>query len=204
MHQPEKPADDSPQPGFAQSSASPAGNEDPDALRERAILSKITWRLLPLLFLCYIIAYIDRINVGFAKLQLRGALGVDEAVWGSVYGLGAGLFFLGYFLFEVPSNLVLQRVGARIWIARIMVIWGIVSTLMMFMKSVPMFYTMRFLLGVAEAGFFPGVILYLTYWFPAKERARTVAMFAAGGVIAGIIGSPLSGAILSLDGAAGL
>jgi D-galactonate transporter len=187
--------------GTVQTEASPA---DPDSTRERAILRKITWRLLPMLFLCYIIAYIDRINVGFAKLQLRDALGVDEAVWGGIYGTGAGLFFLGYFLFEVPSNLVLQRVGARIWIARIMVIWGIVSTLMMFMKSVPMFYAMRFLLGIAEAGFFPGVILYLTYWFPARERARTVALFAAGGVIAGIVGSPLSGAILSLDGTAGL
>ena len=200
MHQP----DHASQPELVPVVPAPAGGAEPDALRERAILSKITWRLLPLLFLCYIIAYIDRINVGFAKLQLREALGVDEAVWGGIYGTGAGLFFLGYFLFEVPSNLVLQRVGARLWIARIMVIWGIVSTLMMFMKSVPMFYTMRFLLGIAEAGFFPGVILYLTYWFPAKERARTVAMFASGGVIAGIVGSPLSGAILSLDGTAGL
>jgi len=171
-----------------------------DHSRKRATLAKITWRLMPLLFLCYIVAYVDRINVGFAKLQLREALGVDIEVWGSVYGFGAGLFFLGYFLFEVPSNLVLQRVGARIWIARIMVVWGVVSTTMMFMNSRPMFYAMRFLLGVAEAGFFPGVILYLTYWFPARERARAVALFATGGVIAGILGSPLSGAILSLNG----
>jgi ACS family tartrate transporter-like MFS transporter len=159
---------------------------------------------MPLLFLCYIIAYVDRINVGFAKLHLREALGVDLGVWGSVYGLGAGLFFVGYFIFEVPSNLILQRVGARLWIARIMVVWGFVSMAMMFIKSVTMFYVMRFLLGAAEAGFFPGVILYLTYWFPARERARAIALFATGGVIAGIIGSPVSGAILGLNGQWGL
>jgi MFS transporter, ACS family, tartrate transporter len=180
------------------------GSADAEAVQERALLSKITWRLIPLLFFCYIIAYIDRINVGFAKLQLREALGVDEAVFGSVYGFGAGLFFIGYFLFEVPSNLILQRVGARIWIARIMVIWGLVSAAMMFMKGTTMFYVMRFLLGAAEAGFFPGVILYLTYWFPAEKRARTVALFATGGVIAGIVGSPISGAILGLNGLGGL
>lgn len=182
----------------------PSGVPSRDAAQERALLTRITWRLIPLLFLCYIVAYIDRINVGFAKLQLREALGVDVAVWGSVYGFGAGLFFLGYFLFEVPSNLLLQRVGARVWIARIMILWGLVSTSMMFINSLSMFYIMRFLLGAAEAGFFPGVILYLTYWYPAKERARTVALFATGGVIAGIIGSPLSGAILGLNGTGGL
>ncbi len=171
---------------------------------EQAILSKITWRLLPLLFLCYIVAYIDRINVGFAKLQLQQVFGGDPAVFGRVYGLGAGLFFIGYFLFEVPSNLVLHRVGARIWIARIMVVWGLVSMAMMFIQSTTVFYGMRFLLGAAEAGFFPGVILYLTYWFPVRDRARTVAMFATGGVIAGIVGSPLSGLILGMDGLAGL
>jgi sugar phosphate permease len=171
---------------------------------DRTVLSKITWRLLPLLFLCYIIAYIDRINVGFAKLHLREVLGVDEMVFGSVYGFGAGLFFIGYFIFEVPSNLILHRVGARIWIARIMVIWGLVSMAMMFINSTKVFYVMRFLLGAAEAGFFPGVILYLTYWYPAAERARIVALFATGGVIAGIVGSPISGAILGLNGMAGL
>lgn len=175
-----------------------------EAHSEREILRRITWRLMPLLFLCYIIAYVDRINVGFAKLQLREALGVDEQVWGSVYGLGAGLFFFGYFLFEVPSNLVLQRVGARVWIARIMIVWGIISACMLFMSSKSMFYVMRFLLGAAEAGFFPGVILYLTYWFPNRERARAIALFAMGGVIAGIIGSPLSGAILGMNGWRGL
>jgi MFS family permease len=171
---------------------------------ERALLAKINWRLLPLLFVCYIIAYIDRINVGFAKLHLQQALGVDAAVFSGVYGLGAGLFFIGYFLFEVPSNLILHRVGARVWIARIMVVWGIVSAAMMFTNSPAVFYTMRFLLGAAEAGFFPGVILYLTYWYPARHRARTVALFASGALIAGIVGSPLSGALLGLHGYGGL
>lgn len=175
-----------------------------NAEESRLLYSKVTWRLIPLLFICYIIAYIDRINVGFAKLQLREVLGVDEAIFGSVYGLGAGLFFIGYFLFEIPSNLILARVGARIWIARIMIIWGFVASAMMLINSSSMFYIMRFTLGVAEAGFYPGIILYLTYWFPARERARTIALFATGAVIAGIIGSPLSGAILGLHGAAGL
>ena len=141
-----------------------------DVAGQRAVLSAINWRLIPLLFFCYVIAYVDRINLGFAKLHLREVLGVDEAVFGAVYGLGAGLFFIGYFLFEVPSNLMMQRIGARIWIARIMVVWGLVSMAMMFIKTVPMFYAMRFLLGAAEAGFFPGVILYLTYWYPARSE----------------------------------
>ena len=168
------------------------------------VMAKVTARLIPLLFLCYIIAYVDRINVGFAKLHLREALGVDAGVFGGVYGLGAGLFFIGYFLFEVPSNLILQRVGARMWIARIMIVWGLVSMAFMFTKGVTMFYVMRFLLGAAEAGFFPGVILYLTYWYPVRERAKTIALFAVGGVSAGVIGSPISGAILGLNGVGGL
>jgi ACS family tartrate transporter-like MFS transporter len=172
--------------------------------QQAALLSKINWRLIPLLFFSYVIAYIDRINLGFAKLHLREVLGVNDVIFNSVYGLGAGLFFIGYFIFEVPSNLILQRVGARIWIARIMILWGFVSMAMMFIRSVSAFYAMRFLLGAAEAGFFPGVILYLTYWYPAKERARTIAMFVTGGVVAGIIGSPISGAILGLDGTLGL
>lgn len=180
----------------------PATALPPEA--QTATLSRVIWRLLPLLFVCYVIAYIDRINVGFAKLQLREVLGVSEANFNAAYGLGAGLFFIGYFLFEVPSNLILQRVGARIWIARIMIVWGIVSMCFMFLKGTTMFYTMRFLLGAAEAGFFPGVILYLTYWFPAQERARTVAMFVVGGVLAGVIGSPISGALLQMDGLGGL
>lgn len=171
---------------------------------QRATVSKITWRLLPLLFFCYIIAYIDRINVGYAKLHLQDVLNVDPAVFSSVYGFGAGLFFIGYFIFEVPSNLILQRVGARIWIARIMIVWGLVSMSFMFLNGVTMFYVMRFLLGAAEAGFFPGVILYLTYWYPPKERAKTIALFTLGGVAAGVIGSPISGAILGMDGISGL
>ena len=180
------------------------GSSPLSAEEKRLTMRTVTWRLLPLLFVCYIIAYIDRINVGFAKLHLREVLGVSEDKFNSAYGLGAGLFFIGYFIFEVPSNLILQKVGARIWIARIMIVWGIVSAGFMFLQGTTMFYTMRFLLGAAEAGFFPGVILYLTYWFPVKERARTVAMFATGGVLAGVIGSPISGALLELHGAGGL
>ena len=162
-----------PAQSFPASSAS-LGGETLTAQEQRAVMSKVTRRLIPLLFLCYIIAYVDRINVSFAKLHLREALGVDQGKFNTVYGLGAGLFFIGYFLFEVPSNLILQRVGARIWIARIMIFWGLVSMAFMFLKGVTMFYVMRFLLGAAEAGFFPGVILYLTYWYPAQDRARTV------------------------------
>ncbi|HEX5222486.1 MAG TPA: MFS transporter [Verrucomicrobiae bacterium] len=187
-------------------SASPPGEPhvslSPEA--QRVTLTTVVWRLLPLLFLCYVIAYIDRINVGFAKLQLREVFGLDESAFDSAYGLGAGMFFIGYFIFEVPSNLVLQRVGARIWIARIMIVWGIVSMAFMFLNGKEMFYVMRFLLGAAEAGFFPGVILYLTYWFPAHERARTIALFVVGGVLAGVVGSPISGALLQLHGFAGL
>ena len=183
---------------------SPPSDELLNPAEQEAMLRKVTYRLMPLLFLCYIIAYIDRINVGFAKLQLQGVLGVDSTIFSSVYGFGAGLFFIGYFIFEVPSNLILQRVGARVWIARIMIVWGFVSMAFMFMKGVTMFYTLRFLLGVAEAGFFPGIILYLTYWFPARERARTVALFALGGVVAGVVGLPISGRLLRLDGVGGL
>jgi len=174
------------------------------AEQSRHLFSKITWHLIPLLFLSYIIAYIDRINIGFAKLQLSEVLDVNPNVFGSVYGLGAGLFFIGYFIFEVPSNLIMQRVGARLWIARIMIVWGLVSMSMMFISGVAGFYLVRFLLGVAEAGFFPGVILYLTYWYPAKERARIVALFASGALLAGVLGSPLSGSILDLQGKGGL
>ena len=192
-----------PAQSFPASSAS-LGGETLTAQEQRAVMSKVTRRLIPLLFLCYIIAYVDRINVSFAKLHLREALGVDQGKFNTVYGLGAGLFFIGYFLFEVPSNLILQRVGARIWIARIMIFWGLVSMAFMFLKGVTMFYVMRFLLGAAEAGFFPGVILYLTYWYPAQDRARTVALFTLGGVAAGVVGSPISGALLGLNGMAGL
>jgi MFS transporter, ACS family, tartrate transporter len=169
-----------------------------------ATLSKVSWRLIPLLFLCYIIAYIDRINVGFAGLQLQKAFGVDSSTYYKIYGWGAGLFFFGYFLFEVPSNLILHKIGARVWIARIMIVWGVISSCMMFIKGPTGFYWMRFLLGVAEAGFFPGIILYLTYWFPAKDRARTVALFSTAATLSGFVNSPISGKLLQLEGLKGL
>jgi MFS family permease len=146
------------------------------------------------------VAYLDRVNVGFAQLQMKSALGMSDAA----YGLGAGLFFLGYFVFEVPSNLLLARFGARRWMARIMVTWGILSSAMMFARGDASFYTLRVLLGLAEAGFFPGMILYLTYWFPARERAAAVARFMTAIGISLVIGGPISGAILDgLNGALG-
>jgi len=163
-------------------------------------LSKTRRRQIPFLFLLYIVAYLDRINVGFASLQMNRALGFSA----TTYGLGAGIFFISYVLFEVPSNIILARVGARVWIARIMISWGIVSSAMMFVRSAEGFYALRFLLGLAEAGFFPGIIFYLTKWFPAAERARTVAAFMTATLVAGVIGGPVSGVLLSLDGRAGL
>jgi D-galactonate transporter len=168
---------------------------------EEATYLKVTWRLIPLLLLCYIVAYLDRVNVGFAKLQMAGDLGFSD----TVYGLGAGMFFIGYFFFEVPSNIILHRVGARVWIARIMVTWGIISGGMMFVQTETQFYVMRFLLGLAEAGFFPGIILYLTYWYPSHRRARIVSIFMTGIPLAGVIGGPLSGWIMkSWDQVSGL
>ncbi|TDG08244.1 MFS transporter [Paraburkholderia guartelaensis] len=168
---------------------------------QSALYAKVAWRLVPLLFLCYVAAYLDRVNVGFAKLQMLKDLGFSE----TVYGLGAGIFFIGYFIFEVPSNIILHKVGARIWIARVMITWAIISGLMMFAKTPAMFYTLRFLLGVAEAGLFPGVILYLTYWFPAERRGKIIALFMTGIPISGVIGGPLSGWILhSMSGTHGL
>jgi D-galactonate transporter len=159
---------------------------------EDATYLKVTWRLIPFLLVCYIIAYLDRVNVGFAKLQMASALGFSDVV----YGLGAGMFFIGYFFFEVPSNIILHRVGARRWIARIMVTWGLISGSMMFVQTETQFYVMRFLLGVAEAGFFPGIILYLTYWYPAQRRGRIISLFMTGIPLAGVIGGPLSGWIM--------
>src|ERR1051325_4124345 len=167
---------------------------------ERAVLSKVTRRLIPFMFLLYIVSYLDRINVGFAALQLNQALKFDPAV----FGFGGGIFFIGYFLFEVPSNLIMERLGARIWIARILVTWGIISSAMMFVNGPLTFYVLRFLLGVAEAGFFPGMILYLTYWFPAEARGRAIARFMTATAIAGVIGGPLSGLLLKMNGTAGL
>ncbi|MER1939224.1 MFS transporter [Castellaniella sp. FW104-16D08] len=159
---------------------------------EQQIYVRVIWRLLPFLFLCYVCAYLDRINVSFAKLQMLSDLGLSEAA----YGFGAGIFFVGYLLFEVPSNLVLLKVGARRWIARIMVTWGLVSAGMMFVTSETSFYVMRFLLGVAEAGFIPAILLYLTYWFPASRRSKVTALFLTGIPMAGVIGGPLSGWML--------
>jgi ACS family tartrate transporter-like MFS transporter len=172
----------------------------PSALYPDTVLSKVRRRLIPFLFLLYIVAYLDRINVGFAALQMNEALGFSA----TTYGLGAGMFFLSYVLFEIPSNVILARIGARLWIARIMITWGIVSSSMMFVRSAAGFYVLRFLLGAAEAGFFPGLIFYLTQWFPARERARTIALFMTATLTAGVIGGPISGALLSLHGAAGL
>ncbi|HKA89833.1 MAG TPA: MFS transporter, partial [Haliangiales bacterium] len=155
--------------------------------------AKVTWRLLPFLFACYVFAYLDRVNVGFAKLQMLSDLKFSE----TVYGLGAGIFFIGYFLFEVPSNLIMYRVGARVWIARIMVTWGILAIAMMFVKTPFQFYVLRFLLGAAEAGFIPGILFYLTYWFPSERRGRISALFLTGIPISGVIGGPLSGWIMS-------
>lgn len=175
-------------------------NGIPTSPDERAIFAKVRARLIPFMFLLYVVAYLDRVNVGFAALQMNRDLGFSP----HVYGYGAGIFFLGYTLFEVPSNLLLARVGARMWIARIMIVWGIVSASMMFVSTTPMFYTLRFVLGVAEAGFFPGMILYLTFWFPASERAKVVAQFMTATAMAGVIGGPLSGLLLNLDGQLGL
>jgi ACS family tartrate transporter-like MFS transporter len=166
----------------------------------RRAIARVRRRLIPFMFLLYIVAYLDRINIGFAALQMNRDLGFSDAV----YGLGAGIFFVGYVLFEVPSNLILHRVGARRWIARIMISWGIVSAGMMFVQSIAAFYTMRFLLGVAEAGFFPGMLLYLTRWFPARERARAVASFMTATAVAGLVGGPISGALLRMEGIGGL
>jgi ACS family tartrate transporter-like MFS transporter len=165
-----------------------------------AALSKARRRLIPFLFVLYLVAYLDRINVGFASLQMNRELGLTE----SVFGLGAGLFFLGYSIFEVPSNLILERVGARRWIARIMISWGAVAMAMIAVRGAASFFALRFVLGLAEAGFFPGVILYLTFWFPPREQARAVALFMTATALAGVIAGPVSGALLELHGVVGL
>ncbi|EEH13510.1 tartrate transporter [Brucella abortus str. 2308 A] len=159
---------------------------------ENMTYRKVAFRIIPLLMICYIIAYLDRVNVGFAKLQMSEELGFSEAI----YGLGAGLFFIGYFFFEIPSNILLHKLGARLWIARIMITWGLLSALFAFVQTEWQFYILRFLLGAAEAGFYPGVILYLTYWFPSHRRGKMFALFQAGSPAAGIFGNPLSGWIM--------
>ena len=167
--------------------ASPLSSAD-----EASVYRKVTWRIVPFLMLCYIVAYLDRVNVGFAKLQMLNDLKFSD----TVFGLGAGVFFIGYFLFEVPSNVILHRVGARVWIARIMLTWAVISGAFMFVNTPTSFYIMRFLLGLAEAGFFPGIILYLTYWYPAARRSRMVCTFMTAIPLAGVIGGPLSGWIM--------
>ncbi len=166
----------------------------------RETLRRVSWRLLPFLMIAYLVCYIDRTNAGFAALQMNKAVGISPAA----FGLGGGIFFVSYCLFEVPSNLALERFGARRWIARIMVSWGIVSGCMALTAGPGSFVLIRFLLGAAEAGFFPGVILYLTYWFPAEQRAKLVGTFMVAIPVSGVIGSPISAALLGLDGRLGL
>ncbi|NKM98514.1 MFS transporter [Rhizobium leguminosarum] len=183
-----------------QTQAPVVGAHPAQTLEDRAY-GKVFWRIVPFLMLCYVVAYLDRVNVGFAKLQMSSELGLSEAA----YGIGAGIFFIGYFLFEVPSNIIMNKVGARVWIARIMVTWGIVSAAFMFTSSETVFYVLRFLLGVAEAGFFPGIILYLTAWYPAHRRARIITTFMSAIPISAIFGNPLSGLLMdSFHGTHGL
>jgi len=159
-------------------------------------MRRVRWRLLPFLALLYVVAYLDRVNISFAKLTMSGAIGIDD----EAYAFGAGIFFIGYFLFEVPSNVILERVGARRWIARILVTWGLISSATAFVTGPASFVGMRFLLGVAEAGFFPGILLYLTYWFPSATRASVVGWLMVALPVSGLIGSPLSGELMRLNG----
>jgi D-galactonate transporter len=175
----------------------PSGLADISGSEVDTVYKKITRRLVPLIFLAYLLAFLDRINVGYAQLQMKDVLGFSDAV----YGFGAGIFFLSYLLFEVPSNLLLERIGVRLTLLRIMVFWGLTSAATMFVSTPLQFYTVRFLLGVFEAGFFPGIILYLTYWFPSSRRGRVTGQFMFAIPVAGIVGGPLSGWIMShMDG----
>ncbi|MGC1023889.1 MFS transporter [Pantoea agglomerans] len=166
---------------------------------EKKVMRKVTLRIIPFIMLLYFIAFLDRVNIGFAALTMNQ----DLAFSPMVFGMGAGIFFLGYFLFEVPSNLILHKVGARIWIARVMITWGLVSGCMAFVQGTTSFYILRFLLGVAEAGFFPGIILYLSYWFPAVKRAQVTAIFMAAAPLSTALGSPISAALLEMHGLMG-
>ncbi len=170
------------------------------AVVEAATMRRVFWRLMPFLFMGYLIAYIDRVNVGFASLQMNKDVGIDP----KSFGLGAGIFFIGYFILEVPSNLGLQRFGASRWMGRIMISWGLVSAAFAFIVGPKSFLFLRFLLGAAEAGFFPGVILYLTYWFPAEYRARIIGMFTVAIPVSSFLGSPISAALLGTEGWLGL
>jgi MFS family permease len=170
------------------------------AIDARALYARISWRLIPYIFFLYILAYLDRVNVGFAALDMKHDLHLSN----TVYGTGAGIFFLGSAAFDLPSNLALTKFGPRIWIARIMISWGVIATGMAFVTGPHSFYLLRFLLGVGEAGFFPGMILYLTYWFPSQERARAIAKFMTATSLAGVVGGPLSSFLLKLEGRSGL
>lgn len=181
-----------------------AGEEDlqnppTDDTLEAVVFRKVALRLIPFLFLLYVVNILDRVNVGFARLSMLNDLGLSEGV----FSFGAGVFYLGYMLFEVPSNLILHRIGARRWISRIMISWGIISACMLFVRNDWSFYLLRILLGVAEAGFFPGIILYISYWFPAREQARAVSFFMMGSPVSGILGGPLSGALLQYSNGLG-
>src|SRR6476619_30199 len=175
------------------------------AVPEIRTIRKVTWRLLPFLMLCYFVAFLDRVNVGFAHLQMNESLGMSEVA----FGFGAGVFFIGYFLVEVPSNILLVRFGARVWLARIMLSWGLVSTAFGFIPQLSSytglsaqacFYMLRFALGVCEAGFYPGVVFYLTRWFPADYRARVIAFFMLSVPVSSVIGAPIAGLLLNVTG----
>src|SRR3954469_3588203 len=182
-------------PAAATASSSPA-----KSALETSTIRAISWRLIPFLMLAYFLAYLDRVNLGFAALTMNAELKFSPLV----FAWGAGIFFIGYFIFEVPSNLALEKFGASRWIARIMVTWGIISAAMALVSGELSFYVLRFLLGVAEAGFFPGIILYLTYWYPAEYRARFLAAFAVAVPVSTVVGAPISGLLLGLDGLMGL
>jgi MFS family permease len=168
---------------------------------EAAVYSKVTRRIIPFLFACYILAYVDRVNIGFAKLQMQQDLGMSD----TVYGIGAGIFFIGYFLFEIPANIILQRLGARLWLGALMVVWGAVSSCTILARGAASFYAIRMLLGIVESGFFPGVILYLTFWYTRKHRARMVALFMCANPLSGVIAGPISGRIMAkMSGVGGL
>jgi ACS family tartrate transporter-like MFS transporter len=167
---------------------------------EKETLRRVSWRLMPFLTIAFLLCYIDRVNLGFAALQMNKAVGLDP----KTYGLGVGIIYVGYFFLEVPSNLALERFGARRWIGRIMISWGLVAAACALIRGPMSFLILRFLLGAAEAGFFPGVILYLTYWYPAEHRARIVGLLSLALPVAGLIGSPVSGLVLNMDGLGGL
>ncbi|TXM96932.1 MFS transporter [Methylobacterium sp. WL64] len=167
---------------------------------EKTVMHKVAWRIIPIMAICYFFAFLDRINVGMAALTMNESIGLSAVA----YGLGASMFFVGYVLFEVPSNIAMQKVGARIWITRIMITWGLLSTGMALVVGPASFYTLRFVIGAAEAGFFPGLILYFSWWFPATYRARMTGMFVAGMPVAILLGAPVSGMLLNLHGFLGL